>query len=106
MLTNDDLYKVYDWSTVVTSVILVALYVVALRMIRENTECKFVSKLVVLMIISNVGAALMIPCNNIVVKKGELTVIPKWVLWFVLLQFIAGMMRDVSFNISHWVFSY
>jgi hypothetical protein len=54
----------YNWSTMVTSIILVASYSICLKVIQSwHTSVPFVTTVIILMIISNVGAFLIIPSN-------------------------------------------
>ena len=55
------------------------------------------------MIVSNLGAILMI-WANVIVTDDSLPEQKK--LTFCYVQFLAGLMRDGCFNIAHWVFAF
>lgn len=102
VLDTSQLFSIYNWSTVTLSGFLIGGYAFSLHVIRKNSDVPFVSQLIILMIISNVGAILMVWSNTIVTKQDP----PSYVYYFVVLQALAGLMRDGCFNVAHWQFAY
>lgn len=56
------------------------------------------------MVASNVGAILMIVANIPLIKDNNAPV--TGIEFYVVLQFVAGLLRDVCFNIAHWQFAF
>lgn len=90
-----ELNDIYNWSTVITSAILIVLYLLSLYILR-SLKVGFVTWCIILLVLSNIGAILIIFANNWIHEDIS------WV-W---LQGSAGLLRDVCFNVSHWWFAF
>jgi len=75
---------------------------VSLKVILKETSMPFVTTVIILMIVSNVGAFLIIP-SNMWLSKDPL---PPGGYYACILQTVSGLMRDLGFNIGHWMFAY
>ena len=73
---------------------------VSLWLICKNTTQPFVTNLIIMMILSCIGAVLTVYSNMHIDDP------PPEGYYFILLQGTAGWMRDGLFNISHWIFAY
>lgn len=98
MLSNRQLYLFYSASTVVTSVILIVLYAVSLWLITRTTKQPFVTYIVILLILSNIGSVGVIWCNL------ELDYNTNYKP-YILPQSGFGLLRDTCFNVGHWWFA-
>lgn len=96
------LFNAYNWSTVVTSSILAVCYAGSLYLILQDTKVPFVTSIIILLIISNVGAVAVVWANINLSKDPE----PVHVVDWVFIQSIAGLARDLCFNWGHWWFAY
>ena len=91
---------VYTWSQIGTQSLLCLLYCGALYIVCKSEKQTFVTKLIIMMIISCVGALLVMYANI------NLGADPPFVFYVIIIQGIGGEMRDVMFNVSHWIFAY
>jgi hypothetical protein len=56
-------FSVYNWSTIACSSVLVVCYSASLYLIVKDSKVPFVINIIILMILSNIGAILVIPSN-------------------------------------------
>lgn len=80
--------------------ILIVCYSVALWVITKHGSNSFVRKLIIMMIISCIGAEIVSWAN------GNLDTDTPFVYYVYIIQAIGGCMRDCMFNVSHWLFAF
>ena len=103
-MDNQELFDFYNWSTIITSAVLVLCYAFSLNTIMKDTNVGFVITIMILLTVSNLGAAGIIWANIIMTKHNEeQTPSPLSVIYF---QSITGFMRDGCFNVATWMFAY
>lgn len=103
-MDNQQLFDFYNWSTIITSAILVLGYSLSLHTIMKDTNVGFVVTITSLLIISNLGAIGII-WANIVLTKHNVDHTPTPLSWLYF-QSITGFLRDGCFNVGTWMFAY
>ena len=93
------LFQTYTYSTICTSGLLVCAYGICLFLIYK-AKVPFVVKITIILLLSQLGACLTAE-SNILVEKQDPPM-----LWPVYYQALASLMRDVCFNIGHWMFAF
>ncbi len=102
MLDNGTLFSIYNYSTAITAALLAVLYLLAVFRIKRTSEDVFVLKLSILLFISNVAAMLVVWANlHVAVWFNQ-----KHPIAWIYVQGISAVIRDVCFNLAHWVFAY
>ena len=86
----------YIRTTFYTSLILVALYGILLVKIYRSNQYDFLIILTVMFVVSNIAAVL---CNTFALQFS----ITDAISWLIL-QVIATIVRDSTFNLAHWIF--
>lgn len=99
--SNNQLFDFYIWSTVGCSALLASLYILSLvRILSGSNRIPFIVTLCVLLILSNIGAALITLCNYKLTNRD-----PGFV-YFLILQVVSEILRDGCFGAAQWIFSY
>lgn len=101
-MNETQLFALYNWSTVLCSSLLALAYSLSLYLICLRTQMPFVVNIIILLIFSNVAGVVIIYCNIQVTKQPY----PKDIYWILFLQALMTLIRDGTFNIGHWMFSY
>ena len=103
-LDNDQLFSVYNWSTIICSSLLVLFFSISLYLCRNNFVPPFVKKVTILMIISNLGSIGVVFGNiRMYYDSGYSTAT---LLIYLFIQTISGVFRDLCFNVAHWIFAF
>jgi hypothetical protein len=102
-MDNQQLWQFYCWSTIATSAVLVLLYSLSLHMILKDTNVGFVVAIIILLIVSNLGAIGIIYANVVLTEHNEAqTNPPTSIIYF---QAVTGLMRDGCFNMAYVKFA-
>ena len=84
--------------------ILIALYAATLGKVIMGSKFTFVIKLLVMMIVSNFAVIMVIAADQHLFRSSSDTSI-NYNFW-ACVQSIFVILRDVTFNVSHWMFSF
>ena len=98
-----------DITTVVTSAILVILFSIVLVMNSTGSKFNFVTILSSLMIVTNLAAIAVITENIQIYKIFEANLAQgsyKNTMFWVTALAISCFVRDLTFNIAHWMFAF
>ena len=102
---NKELFIFYEWSTGGTALVLIVIYTTILVLIkRESNEPSFVIYIILLLIVSNIGAIIEVGCNYVftILEPKSVPLLQS----FNALQFVGGSIREGCFNIAHWSFAH
>ena len=92
-------YKLYYYSGLFTSLLLIPIYVVVLLKAKNGTNYKFVTGIIWLLIVSNIGQIAFLVSNYFVPQNY-------WVnLCVVVVLSISKSVQDATFNVAHWIFA-
>jgi hypothetical protein len=90
--------KIYFYSGLFTSLLLIPIYVVVLSKAKNGTNYKFVTGIIWLLILSNIGQILFLASNYFAASY-----------WFnlcvIVVLSISKSVQDATFNVAHWLFA-
>jgi hypothetical protein len=96
---DDELFTTYTYSTISTSGLLVCAYSICLFLIYK-AKVPFVVKITIILLLSQLGACLTAESNILIMQTNP----P--LLWPIYYQALVSLLRDVCFNIGHWMFAF
>ena len=92
--------KAYNISQIGTQSILIVCYGVALWVITKHGSNSFAKNIIIMMIISCIGADIVMWANLNIESE------PPFAYYVIVVQGVGGIMRDCMFNVSHWLFAF
>lgn len=104
MLDNSQLFYVYNWSTVGTSLVLAALYAYCLISFLRSNKIRFSIQMSALLLASNLGQVIVV-LSNYKLSEDKKAYTNHGQLW-IGIQGLAGMLRDGCFNFAYWLFAF
>ena len=103
-MKNEELFMLYEWSTGGTALVLIVIYTTILVLIKRESNEPFVIYIIMLLIVSNIGAIIEVGCNYAFTILSVQSV--PLLQSINALQFVGGFIRDGCFNVAHWSFSH
>ena len=104
-MANRDLSTAYDYTTMITSIILIAMFVAVLIRVLLGAKFSFVVIIAILLIVSNVSSiADLIAANNLIKYYFDSNESgwerANWMMG------VFSFSRDATFSVANWIFSY